>query len=148
MMEKTGFIHTPANGEELEKRIKGLSGSEQSTATLYAGMAWNLACDIVNSKKTIRPPEQLNGFDVLAYAPYEGETVRDLHSKPGGEVKDFVIMVFMPENTVTPFCVAHWAPSSGNNWNIGNYCANYEHALTRFISRAGGRHYVAKKARD
>lgn len=38
------FFHTPKDMNELMGRLEGLPGPERAIGSLYAMMAWNLAC--------------------------------------------------------------------------------------------------------
>ena len=72
-MKKVNFIHTPKDWNELQNRIESLTGPGESTlATLFAGMAWNMAVDtsgrdisgrdISGRDISGRPPKKLNGY--------------------------------------------------------------------------------------
>jgi len=141
-MEKINFIHTPANWDDLQDRIDQLPPGEKNIAALYAGMAWNIACDIVAAanENPERPPERLNGYRVLASAPYHARLGDNSESAPA----DFVVLVSMPDNDLTPFVVAHWNPNAQTHWHNGAYCADYDNALELFMIRAGGRYLIGE----
>ena len=62
-MKKVNFIHTPKDWDELQNRIESLTGPGESTlATLFAGMAWNMAVDTSGRDTSGRPPKKLNGY--------------------------------------------------------------------------------------
>jgi len=129
---KNKFIHTPENWTELETRINQLPDSEKAVAAIYAGMAWNLACDVADgefSRATAgRPPMYLNGTaKVIAFAPYKGRLS-----------DEYAILAYWKDNSPAhPYVVAHWSPVSGKSWNWGDYCESYQEALNAFYFKAG-----------
>ena len=129
-MTKIAFIHTPANWDELHARIESLTGpGESALATLYAGMAWNMAADDAARDTAGRPPAKLNGHAVVAFAPYRSQrAIND---------GDFAVWVHLTDNDLTPYCVAHWNQHAGKCWNWGTYCETYNDALRAFIDKAG-----------
>ena len=138
-MKKIDFIHTPADWDELHGRIESLTGpGESALATLHAGMAWNMAADVMARAEsrearhdTGRPPAELNGYSVIAFAPYRGvSALKNLYP-------DYLVMVDLTDNEFTPYCVAHWNQHAGTAWNWGNYCRTYSDALRAFMARAG-----------
>ena len=141
-MEKIFFIITPENWDEIHRRAEELPAGEKTVATLFSGMAWNMACDIVNAEKEnmTRPPERLNGHRVLASAPYHAQLGADPESAP----ENFIVLVSMPDNELTPFVVAHWNAGAGHTWHNGAYCADYDNALELFVIRAGGRYLIGE----
>jgi hypothetical protein len=141
-MKKIFFVQTPASWDELQERIDQLPPGEKNIAALYAGMAWNIGCDIYNAEKEnmTRPPERLNGHRVLAFAPYHAQLGADPESAP----ENFIVLVSMPDNELTPFVVAHWNPGAAYTWHNGAYCADYDNALELFTIRAGGRYLIGK----
>jgi len=36
------------------------------------------------------------------------------------------VLVHMPENRVTPYCVATWWPELGQRWTWGHYCSDID----------------------
>ena len=142
MMKKIFFVQTPASWDELQGRIDSLPPGEKNIAALHAGMAWNIACDIHNAEKEnmTRPPERLNGHRVLASAPYHAQLGADPQSAP----ENYIVLVSMPDNELTPFVVAHWNTGAAYTWHNGAYCADYDNALELFMIRAGGRYLIGK----
>lgn len=141
-MKKIFFVQTPASWDELQERIDQLPPGEKNIAALYAGMAWNIGCDIYNAEKEnmTRPPERLNGHRVLASAPYHAQLGSDPESAP----IDFVVLVYKSDDELTPFVVAHWNAGARFTWHNGAYCADYDNALERFMIRAGGRYLIGE----
>lgn len=141
-MKKIFFVQTPASWDELQERIDQLPPGEKNIAALYAGMAWNIGCDIYNAekKKMTRPPERLNGHRVLASAPYHAQLGADPQSAP----ENYIVLVSKADDELTPFCVAHWNAGAGHTWHNGAYCADYDNALELFMIRAGGRYLIGE----
>ena len=137
-MKKVNFIHTPKDWNELQNRIESLTGPGESTlATLFAGMAWNMAVDTsgrdTSGRDTSgRPPKKLNGYNVIAFAPCQPL-----------DFKNFVVLIHLGDNSLTPFCAAHWNVAAGDGWNAGDYCETYAAAFEAYIIRASADRLVA-----
>lgn len=66
----------------------------------------------------ISAPERLNGFLVVDHMQHDN----GYHT----------VLVHMPENTVTPYCVATWWPELVTGWTWGHYCHDRRHAHDEF----------------
>ena len=132
-MKKVNFIYTPKNWNELQNRIESLTGPGESTlATLFAGMAWNMAADTAGRDTAGSPPKKLNGYNVIAFAPC-----------PPLDFKNFIVLIHLGDNSLTPYCAAHWNVTAGDGWNAGDYCETYAAAFEAYISRASSDRLVA-----